>query len=324
MIQPTDTKQILAVDFGGTKLAAGTTCTGFSRWQAFQSILLPPNVDAEGSLLQVIALVAKLQAETPEPFDAIGVSFGGPVDQEQGVVHLSHHVPGWEHFPLRNWLEERFGAPAVIANDANAAAFGEHQLGAGRGCRSMMYITISTGIGGGLVLDGNLWTGQDGMAGEIGHMVIDPEGPLCTCGKRGCLESFASGSAIARQAMEMLQDKPQPGLIFSRFTDQTGEITARTISQACAEGDELAREILEAAAAKLGTGIGNAANLLNLERFILGGGVTKAGEGWWDAVRRAAQCTILPGIQISILPAQLGDDAPLWGAKILAELHASL
>ncbi len=324
MMQPAERKRILAIDFGGTKLAAGATYAGFSHWQAYQKTLLPLDVDAQGSLQRVMSLVAGLQAETSGPFDAIGISFGGPVDQEQGSVHLSHHVPGWEQFPLQSWFEERYGAPAVVANDANAAAFGEFHLGAGRGCRSMMYITVSTGIGGGLVLNGELWNGQDGMAGEIGHTVIDPAGPLCSCGKRGCLESFASGSGIARQANEKLRDQPQRGSILSSLADQAGEVTARIVSQACADGDELACEILDIAAARLGTGIGNAANLMNLERFILGGGVTKAGERWWEAVRRSARHTILSGIQISILPAQLGDDAPLWGAKILAELHANL
>ena len=179
---------------------------GERSWQAHQQSTIPPDADAQHCIKMMMALAAGLDEHLPGSIGAIGVSFGGPVDHQQGVVRLSHHIPGWEGFPLRDRLVQRFGAPAVIANDANAAAFGEFHSGAGLGCESMLYITISTGVGGGLIFNGKLWEGRDGMAGEIGHMSIDPNGPVCTCGKKGCVESIASGSAIACRAQKKLLD----------------------------------------------------------------------------------------------------------------------
>jgi glucokinase len=265
---------------------------------------------------------------------AIGVSFGGPVDARTGCVRLSHHVPGWENKPLQEMLEEEFCAPTRVDNDANVAALGEHRFGAAGGYDSLMFITISTGVGGGWVLNGQPWRGVEGMAGEIGHTVVDPNGPVCVCGKRGCVERLASGPYIAQRAREWLAAQPDRGHILRRLAVSCASslnqanradgsalqaITAQLVSQAAAQGDELAWEALEVAAWALGVGIGNAANLINPQRFVLGGGVTKAGDRFWEVIRRVARETALPAVHFDIVPAALGDDAPLWGAVALAQ-----
>jgi len=255
-----------------------------------------------------------------EKATATGISFGGPVDFKTGTVRLSHHVPGWENIELQRLLESEFGATASVDNDANVAALGEHRFGAGQGYNSLLYITVSTGVGGGWILNGQPWRGTGGMAGEIGHTVVDPNGPMCLCGKRGCVERLASGPYIAQQVKEWLQAEPNQGQVLRTLVkDNVEDITAQLVSQAAAQGDNLASQALEQAGWALGVAIGNTANLINPQRFVLGGGVTKAGERFWEVVRRVARETALPEVDFEIVPATLGDDAPLWGAVALAE-----
>lgn len=320
------THLLLALDFGGTKHTAAVIASGERQWRAHRRVFSPPNPDANYDLQTMCSLARDLLAGAQPA--AIGASFGGPVDATTGRVYLSHHVPGWENTPLRQILETQFGAPASIDNDANVAALGEHRFGAGQGYSSLLYITISTGVGGGWILNGQPWRGAEGMAGEIGHTVVDPNGPVCLCGKRGCVERLASGRYIAQRAREWLAAQPGRGQILRALaggeppasSEQIMEtITAQLVSQAAAKGDDLAWEALEIAAWALGVGIGNAANLVNPQRFILGGGVTKAGDRFWEVIRRTARETALPEVHFDIVPAALDDDAPLWGALALAE-----
>jgi len=309
---------LLALDFGGTKHTAAVVARGERHWRAHRRVLLSPHADAEADVETMRALAWELlSGERPA---AVGVSFGGPVDAVTGTVHLSPHVPGWEGLPLREMLEAEFGAPASVDNDANVAALGEHRFGAGRGYDSLLYVTVSTGVGGGWILHGRPWRGADGMSGEIGHTVVDPGGPVCVCGKRGCVERLASGPYIAQRARQWLNVHPGRGQVLRDLAGHDLEaITAQLVSQAAARGDELAWEALEVAAWALGVGIGNAANLVNPQRFVLGGGVMKAGERFWEVVRRVARETALPEVHVDVVPAALGDDAPLWGAVVLAE-----
>jgi glucokinase len=309
---------VLALDFGGTKHAAAVAARGERAWRAQRRVPAPPRADAAADMATVFALGHELLGgQRPA---AVGVSFGGPADFTTGVVRLSHHVPGWENVPLRALLEAEFGAPARVDNDANVAALGEHRYGAGQGCDSLMYITISTGVGGGWILNGQPWRGADGMAGEIGHMPVDPAGPLCLCGKRGCVERLASGPYLAQRARERLDGEPSRGAgLRALISDDPARLDARLVAEAAAQGDALAQGVLAEAGHALGVGIGNAANLINPARFVLGGGVTKAGELWWQAVRAAPHATALPEVKFEIVPAGLGDDAPLWGAVALTE-----
>ncbi|MBD2665345.1 ROK family protein [Richelia sinica FACHB-800] len=311
---------ILALDFGGTKLAAATVKAGSREWLRHDSRLSPAKADALSDIAIMRSLIdSVLNGSKP---DAIGVSFGGPVDAATGTVRLSHHVPGWENIPLQQLLQEDYNAPAIVDNDANVAAIGEHRFGAGQGYDSLFYITISTGVGGGWILNNQPWSGASGMAGEIGHMVVDPTGPVCLCGKRGCVERLASGPYIAQNARELLAvqtphhtDGQVRGDILRYLVgDDLNLITGQIVSAAAAYGDELAQEVLYKAAWALGVGIGNVANLMNPQRFVLGGGVTKAGDTFWSIVRKVARETALPEVNFEVVRALLGDDAPLWGA----------
>jgi glucokinase len=309
---------ILALDFGGTKLAAALVNIGSRNWLRYQRHLSPGNADASTDLEIMRSLIYSLLEDTKP--SAIGVSFGGPVDASTGTVRLSHHVPGWENIPLKNLLEEEFGVSVGVDNDANVAALGEHRFGAGQGYDSLFYITVSTGVGGGWILNGQPWRGVNGMAGEIGHVVVDPAGPICLCGKRGCVERLASGPYMAQNAREVLENQPHKvGKVLRNLVgDDLRLLTGQLVSEAAAAGDDVAKEVLYKAAWALGVGIGNVANLMNPQRFVLGGGVTKAGEDFWRVVRRVARETALPEVDFEVVPAALGDDAPLWGAVAMA------
>lgn len=316
---------LLALDYGGTKhtvAIANIEGSGRPAILAHERIYSPPGADAQYDLRTTFHLAHQLLEGNPPA--AIGVSFGGPVEARTGTVRLSHHVPGWENVPLSRLLMEEFGAPAQVDNDANVAALGEHRYGAGRDFDSLLYITVSTGVGGGWILNGQPWRGAHGMAGEIGHTVVDPAGPVCLCGKRGCVERLASGPYMAQSARELLDEEGGPssgargGLLLTFAGGDPQGITGQIINQAAEGGDQLARDVLERGAWALGVGIGNAANLVNPQRFILGGGVTKSGPIFWETIRKAARETALPEVQFEILPAELGDDSPLWGAFALA------
>lgn len=311
---------LLALDFGGTKLSAALAALDQLPercWLERGRVFDGAGIHAQNDLHAILALARQLLGGRQPA--AVGVSFGGPVAAGAGVVRLSHHVPGWEAFPLRQYLEAELHGPAAIDNDANVAALGEFHFGAGMGVSSLLYITVSTGVGGGWILDGKIWHGAQGMAGEIGHNTLDPNGPICLCGKNGCVERLASGPYLAQDArLAMIADPNQGPEILKLCGGFYDQITGELLSRAAQAGDPLAARLLRRSAWAIGTAIGNAANLINPQRAILGGGVTKSGEAWWGEVRLAARQTMLPEVDIEILPAQLGDDAPLWGAIALA------
>lgn len=293
----------MALDFGGTKHTAGVIGRGERDWRKKRRVFSPAGADAAYDLETMISLGREL-LDGARP-TAIGVSFGGPVDFAAGRVRLSHHVPGWEDTPLKEILQEAFGAPAVVDNDANAAALGEARFGAGRGCDHLLYVTVSSGVGGGWLLNGRIWRGVESMAGEIGHTVVDASGPRCLCGKRGCVERLASGPYLAQDYLAE-SGSAEPAM------------SGKRVAELAAQGDPLAQRLVRRSGWAVGAALGNAANLINPRLFILGGGVTKAGPIWRQAVHQAARETALPEIHYQILPAALGDDAPLWGAAALA------
>jgi glucokinase len=318
---------LLAFDIGGTKISAAilewpTETVQTLTFQKLERVYSPPDADAKSDLRTILGLSHTILT-THKPL-AIGVSFGGPVDWTTNTVRLSHHIPGWEDIHLGDILEAELGVPVSVDNDANVAALGEYRFGAAKGSSSMMYITISTGVGGGFVLDNKIWHGADGMAGEIGHMVVDPSGPLCLCGKKGCVERMASGPYMAEDARRTLELDSRQGLIIRKIiSGHLDKINGQVISQASSQGDELATELMFRSAWALGVGIGNVVNLVNPQLIVLGGGVTKSGQNWWRIIRETARQVALPQISVQIVPAALGDDSPLWGALALAETAIS-
>lgn len=311
----------LALDVGGTKLSAGVFSDDGERLERRRTV--PSGSTADESYEAMLTLADELLADDRESLRAVGVSFGGPTDASRGVVRRSYHVPGWDDWPLSERLEGHFGVPARIDNDANAGALGEWQFGEHGDVPTLLYITVSTGVGGGWVVDGHPHHGRDGMAGEIGHCVVDPHGPPCVCGKRGCVEVLASGLSIARAGIRRLADAGAPdGPLRRRMEELGGELTGSDVAWANEQGDPLAAEVLFDAARALGLGTGTACNLMNPDLVVLGGGVTKAGSEWLETVRAAARETVLDGNRVDIALARLGDDAPLWGAYALARRAA--
>jgi len=207
----------------------------------------------------------------------VGIGVPGIIDMQTGMVRESPNLPGWSDYPVRTEIERRLAAPVMLENDANVAAFGEKWLGAGRHVGDMAMLTLGTGVGGGLVLNGKIWHGMTGMAGEFGHMTVEPEGQLCGCGNHGCLEQYASATAIVRMAREAIAKGDAPGLANAAGSDL--EFNAKEIYNLAIQGDEQARRIFRAVGRALGIALAAMVNGLNLEMYVIGGGVCSA----WDA-----------------------------------------
>ena len=312
-------ENVIAFDIGGTRFRAGL----FDPEGRRMSILENPTYREGGRdwmLEQLATHFQTLRKKSDLPVKACGVSFGGPVNYDRQVV-TSIHVPGWDGFALGKWVQETLGVLCRLDNDANAGALGEHRFGAGRGSRTMVYITISTGIGGGLICDGKLYRGKDCMAGEIGHVPVSESGVLCSCGARGCLETFCSGSAIALRGREWGRRRPEA---VARMAELSGgsveDITAKALIQAAAEGNTAARQILAEASRWLARALMTVIRILNPERIVLGGGVSQAGNLLLNPVIEALDAMGSPSIHYSteIHLAQLGSDSPLYGAAAMA------
>lgn len=298
-----------AVDLGGSWIRAGVVGPD----GAVREVLRAPTPQAgpEAVAEGITALVRQLG---PLPLGRVGVAVPGPLNVREGVVYEPPNLPGWKNVPLRRMLEERLGRPVVLENDANAAALGEWWQGAGVSSHHLVYITVSSGVGGGLVLDGKLYRGAEGMAGEIGHMVVDPDGPVCSCGRPGHLEGIASGPAIARWTEERLREG-RASVLAGRQA-----LSSREVAEAAERGDGLAREAFQRAGRSLGSVVAGLLNLLNPEVVVIGGGVARAGRWLFDPLLEAArQASFTRPWQVArIVPAALGDHAGLVGAAYLA------
>ena len=260
----------------------------------------------------------------PSQVTAVGVCSPGPIDVRTGVVTAPPNLPGWKNVPLKQLIEEALGITTFMENDANAAALGEHRFGAGRGVQDMIYVTASTGIGGGLILNGQLYGGTTGAAGEIGHMTVLPWGPYCGCGNRGCLEALASGTAIARDGRELVR-RGVPTLIAELAEGHSERVTAKLVAEAADKGDIEAQEILAEAMGYLSVGMASLVNLFNPELIVIGGGLTNLGDGLFGPVRRAIERRAFPAAAraVKVVPAELGGDVGVLGAVAVAMAHTA-
>jgi glucokinase len=244
----------------------------------------------------------------------VAVGIPGPLDADSGVVFAAPHLKGWVDVPAREMLEERLRCPVAIANDADLAGYAEWVAGAGKGSRHFIFITISTGIGGGLIVDGEPVTGAAGTAGEVGHLPVTPDGPPCGQGHRGCLEGSASGTAIARRAAEIIRAGAVAGSALSRLDPES--VDARAVQDAAKSGDALACSLFTDAGRALGRAVGGLINILSPEVIAIGGGVINAGELLFSPLRDgvAEIAFEVPAQRCRIVPAGLGTDAGLVGA----------
>ncbi len=248
---------------------------------------------------------------------AIGVP--GPVRAADGVVVKAPNLPGWDNVPVMARLEALTGLRVVVGNDANLAALGEQRYGAGRGARNLVYITVSTGIGGGVIADGQLLLGAHGFAAELGHIPLEPGGPLCGCGGRGCLEALASGTAIARQAAEVARRKPGSGLWAAAAGNPEG-LDAAAVAMLARRGDPDAREILEQAGRYLALGLVAIIHTFDPEKVVIGGGVAHAFDLLEPTIWAELGWRLMPAYRdgVEIIRAGLGDASGLYGALALA------
>ncbi len=270
---------ILGVDLGSTKiLTAVVDAEGkmLSRDHSItaaakgQDYVIHAILESAGRSLEQAGMSA---AE----ISAIGVGAPGISNPETGILFTSPHLPGWKNVPLRDIVQKALGKKTFMINDANAAALGELRFGAARGARNFIYITVSTGIGGGIVIDGKIYGGAIGIAGEVGHMTINDKGPLCKCGNRGCWEMLASGTALAREAREHIEKGGKTSILEYAGGD-IGAVKAEAVQKAAQAGDVLAKEIIAQTAYYLGVGLANLVNIFNPEMIVIGGGLSNMGD----------------------------------------------
>ncbi len=302
----------LALDIGGTKIALGR----FLRDGKLEEKIIFPTKAERGYKKILDEIIGNIKRLKTNDTIALGIGCGGPLDSEKGVILSPPNLPGWDNVPLKEHLESTLNIPVFLDNDANTACLGEYYFGAGKGVRNLVYITVSTGIGGGIIIDGKILHGQRDSAGEVGHQTIIPDGPLCNCGNRGCLEALASGIAIAKRAKEAIL-KGEDTIL--REWGKEENISAEFVRRAYLQGDKVSERIWKDALEYLGIGVGNIITIISPERVILGGGIMKAGEEVLETVRRVVRerVKLVPVDKVEIVPSKLGEEVGLYGALAL-------
>jgi len=315
---------IIGVDLGGTSINAGAVPFGGGTVLGMRSL---PTESQHGAKFVVDRMVGMIRSViddakreggfSDDAVRGVGLGSPGPLDRSTGTVIETPNL-GWRNFPLRDLIANAIGLEAELDNDANAATLGEWWQGAGRGVRSLVGLTLGTGIGGGLVLDGEVYHGVSDAAGEIGHMTINSTGRKCNCGNYGCLEAYASGPAIAARAVEG-REAGAASMLLDMVGGDFTRITAETVSEAILAGDGYAADVMRETATVLGIGVANLINLLNPEMIVISGGVTRAGDHLFEpllaevrkrAFRKAAE-------SCRIVPSALGDMAGVVGAAAM-------
>ena len=308
---------VLTVDLGGTKIMAAVVLSDgkvLSRNYCLTMADKGPEIVIDRVIFAVNKAMAQARLKSSELI-GIGVATAGILDMSRGVVTTSPNLPHWHNVPLCDILVEELGIITYIINDASAAALGEHRFGAGRGFDNMIYLTVSTGIGGGIIVDGELYYGADGCAGELGHMTIEVDGPQCHCGNFGCLEALASGWAVARAAITSIKNGERSSII-ELVDGKLEDITAETVAVAARRGDRLAADIIAKAANYLGVGLANLVNIFNPELIVIGGGLSKMGGMLLKPARKVLKerAFQLPVNTARVVRARLGSNAGIIGA----------
>lgn len=317
------TKYIIGVDLGGTKISAGALSEDGKDAHGIRSVATQSELGAEGVVERIFGVIEGVILDTinetgtatRKDFVGIGAGAPGPLDREKGIVVVAPNL-GWKNFPLGERISKHFKVPVTLDNDANCATVGEWWLGAARGARHVVGVTIGTGIGGGLIIDGKLYHGASDVAGEIGHTTIDVNGRYCKCGNYGCLEAYASGPAIATRAREALIREDTASMLPAMVDGQLDRITAEIVYDAAKKGDGLANEIVRDTARYLGAGIATLLNVINPDVVVIAGGVTRAGEALFGPLRtEVRRRAFSPAVEaVRIVPAELPGTAGIVGA----------
>ena len=312
---------VLAIDLGGTKIFAAIISSK-GQVMARERCLTLADKGPEVVINRIFSAIDHLLSQKNinlSQLSGISIAAAGAIDSEKGLITSSPHLPGWHDVPLRDIVKEKYKVNTFLINEANAAALGEYYFGVGQGVNNLVLLTVGTGIGGGIIINGRLYSGASGSAGEIGHTTIDVNGPRCSCGNIGCLEALISGTAIAREAIRRIRQGER-----SSLTEIVGgkieNITAEEVLTATRAGDSLASEVILKAATYLGVGLANVVNIFNPEMIIIGGGMAKMGDLLLNPARQVVRerAFQLSAQAVQIVPAQLGDDAGVLGAAVFA------
>lgn len=314
-------KYFLGIDLGGTKIK-GVIC-GYDG-KILSEYTLPTNVNegekaVAGRIMLAIDKVIEKWEGSIDEIKAIGVGSPGPLNAEKGIITNPVNIP-LKNFNVVKAISEKYSIPAYLDNDANVAAIGEYMFGAGKGTQNMVYVTVSTGIGGGAIINGRIYRGHTNNSLEVGHTTIDPDGPKCNCGNYGCLEAMASGTAISRRAKEAIENGCNTSL--SNYKNPT----AKEVFDEAYKGDEVSVKILDKCLNYLGIGIANVITNFDPELVIIGGGVSKGGQIVFDKVKEVVnkRCMSVYKESCCIVPAALSTDAGAVGAAALAIMETEV
>ena len=304
---------ILAIDIGGSQFGLALAAPD---GRIIKHIRHQTNDHADKRIDRIIAESKTLISQSPVL--ACGIGFGGPVNFDAQRIVNSTHVAGWDDCPLPEIVQQHLGLPAIIDNDANVGALGEFTFGAGKNSRHIIYYTISTGIGGGIIINGEIYRGGNGYAGELGHIPILRDGPKCDCGNRGCLEALCSGTAIGRRATAAVKKHPRKGIAIARTANP---ITAKTLFDTARSGDPYAKALVNEICTDLGQGLAMAVNAFAPDVIVIGGGVSNAGRVLFEPLRRETRRFLMPVHRphLKIAPAKLKSRSVLLGAVALAK-----
>lgn len=312
----------VGIDLGGSHVTAGIVDLS-GQLKTIKTAKIDNLAPAEDTLKVIATLIKELHGQEKNVY-SVGVGLPGNHDSALGICRLSPNFPQWHNVPVTSYLSKAVQLPVHMLNDVRVATLGEYHFGAGKGAKTLVMLAIGTGIGGGIIVNGNLLIGNEEAAGEIGHMTINPNGPHCNCGNQGCLEAMASGPAIAaRGVAAILRGEPTKLRERSRSLE---EINPKLIAETARDEDPVCLRILKQAGEAIGIAISNLAVTLNPERFIVGGGVAQSGEPLFQPMRRTIEnrLYILPSKTIMIVPAQLGVHAGVVGAGAYAFMQEGI
>lgn len=306
-------RAVLGLDIGGTKLAVAVVTED----GAVHGYLSEPTQRDDGPdevIAHLFDMGGRALTEVGMAIDAVGISCGGPLDAPGGVLLCPPHLPGWVDVPIGPRASDEFGVPFALENDATAGALAEHRYGVGRGVRNMIYLTLSTGVGGGAIIDGRVYRGAAGNGGEFGHVTVQRGGRICSCGRRGCLEAYVSGTSIAARAIDALAEDGSSSL------NDCATVTAAEVVRAAAAGDGLSAGLWAETVGLLGAAVTDMVNILEPDMVVLGGGVTRSGAMVLEPVRavvgREAMGPAARAVRVEL--AELGDAVCVVGAGAVA------
>jgi len=304
------------MDLGGTNIRA---VVGDAKGKFLSHVRIPTRAtegrDAVLARMKECAREALTESrQSWEAIAAIGLAAPGPLDHDKGIIYDPPNLPGWKEVPLKQLFEDEFRKPTFVGNDANLGAVAERRFGQGKGLDHLIYVTVSTGIGGGIIAHGRLLLGVGGTAAEVGHTVVDMHGPRCPCGNSGCAEAIAAGPAIARAAIRGLQEGAASSLHTAKPDPR--ELTAADVVAAAKAGDAFAQQVIRQAGTAVGVLVVNLINLFNPQMIVIGGGVTNAGDLLFTPIHEQVRARALraPAEQVKVVPSHLGDDVVLYGA----------